>query len=104
MGLIMLILVGIVPTAYALNHALPASETQDFVAVSRQTANLLDKYVQRSAVGSDPQQDVEEYVRNRTFTPTTMLGLRQLVNERGRRKYVRDSRQGTAESRAQLPQ
>ena len=34
MGLIMLILVGTVPTAYALNHAVRTKETQDFVAVS----------------------------------------------------------------------
>jgi len=34
MGLIMLILIGLVPTAYALNRAVPASATMDFVAVS----------------------------------------------------------------------
>ena len=38
MGLIMLILIGTVPTAYALNHAVPAEQTQDFVAVSQQAA------------------------------------------------------------------
>ena len=36
MGLIMLILIGLVPTAYALNRAVPASATADFVAVSQQ--------------------------------------------------------------------
>ena len=36
MGLIMLILIGTVPTAYALNHAVPAQDSQDFVAVSQQ--------------------------------------------------------------------
>jgi PiT family inorganic phosphate transporter len=34
MGLIMLILIGTVPTAYALNHAVGANQTQDFIAVS----------------------------------------------------------------------
>src|SRR5580704_1157630 len=38
MGLIMLILIGTVPTAYAVNHAVTAQQTQDFVAVSTQTA------------------------------------------------------------------
>src|SRR5215471_12189157 len=38
MGLIMLILIGTVPTAYALNHAVSARESQDFVAVSAHTA------------------------------------------------------------------
>src|SRR5271167_2164348 len=46
MGLIMLILIGTVPTTYALNHAVTASESQDFIAVSQQTAASLDKYVQ----------------------------------------------------------
>src|ERR1043166_7922421 len=44
MGLIMLILVGTVPTAYALNHAVPASKTQDFLAVSSVTAEALGHY------------------------------------------------------------
>ncbi len=34
MGLIMLILIGTVPTAYALNHAVTPQHSQDFVAVS----------------------------------------------------------------------
>jgi inorganic phosphate transporter, PiT family len=34
MGLIMLILVGTVPTAYALNHAGGYGEVQSFIAVS----------------------------------------------------------------------
>ena len=33
MGLIMLILVGTVPTAYALNHAVTPGQTADFLAV-----------------------------------------------------------------------
>jgi PiT family inorganic phosphate transporter len=34
MGLIMLILIGAAPTAYALNHAMPASETPHFLTVT----------------------------------------------------------------------
>ena len=34
----MLILIGTVPTAYALNHAVSAKESQDFIAVSAQAA------------------------------------------------------------------
>ena len=41
MGLIMLILIGTVPTAYALNHAVTAQQTQDFIAVSTQAAQTL---------------------------------------------------------------
>src|SRR5579862_8417252 len=45
MGLIMLILIGTVPTAYALNHAIGYGQVQDFAAVSQQAANVLSGYV-----------------------------------------------------------
>ena len=35
MGLIMLILIGTVPTAYALNHAMPESEMRTFATTSQ---------------------------------------------------------------------
>ena len=81
MGLIMLILIGLVPTAYALNRAVPASATMDFVAVSAQADRVLDKYVSGSAVISDPRDVVQEYIRSKKFTPDTMLALRQIVND-----------------------
>ena len=80
MGLIMLILIGTVPTAYALNHAVSAKQTQDFVAVSKQTAEMLGSYVSPQAVVGDSRDEVTDYVRTRNFTPNTMLALRQLVN------------------------
>ncbi len=83
MGLIMLILIGTVPTSYALNHAVTARESQDFIAVSRETAVVLDRYVSKDAVTGDPRQDVTEYVRTRELTPNTMLALRSLVNDFG---------------------
>jgi len=80
MGLIMLILIGTVPTTYALNHAVTASQSQDFVAVSRQTAETLDKYVESKASIGDPSEDVTDYIRTKDFKPNTMLALRELVN------------------------
>src|SRR5262252_1306710 len=41
MGLIMLILIGTVPTAYALNRAVSAKESQDFIASSKVTTDML---------------------------------------------------------------
>ena len=58
MGLIMLILIGTVPTAYALNHAITPQQSPDFVAVSQQAANTLDNYVNPNAVVVDPRDDV----------------------------------------------
>ncbi len=80
MGLIMLILIGTVPTAYAVNHAVTTEQTADFVAVSTQTANMLDHYVSPSAVIGDSRDEVTDYIRTKNFTPNTMLALRELVN------------------------
>jgi inorganic phosphate transporter, PiT family len=80
MGLIMLILIGTVPTAYAVNHAVTYQQTQDFVAVSTQTADMLNHYVSPAAVVGDPREEVTDYIRTKQFTPNTMLALRNLVN------------------------
>jgi inorganic phosphate transporter, PiT family len=80
MGLIMLILIGTVPTAYAVDHAVSFQQTQDFVAVSTQTAEMLSHYVNPSAVVGDSRDEVTDYIRTKQFTPNTMLALRELVN------------------------
>jgi inorganic phosphate transporter, PiT family len=83
MGLIMLILIGTVPTAYALNHAVTFKESQDFIAVSQQAADAVDHYVDRNAVVGDPRDDVTEYIRTKQFNANTMLALRTLINDIG---------------------
>ncbi len=83
MGLIMLILVGTVPTAYALNHAITHKDSDDFIAVSQQATNTLSNYVSPSAVVGDDRDEVTAYVSSKQFTPNTMLALRQLVNDIG---------------------
>jgi inorganic phosphate transporter, PiT family len=83
MGLIMLILIGTVPTTYALNHAAKPRQTQDFIAVSQQAAQTLDKYVDAGAAIGDPRDDVTEFIRTKEFKPNTMLAMRSLVNAVG---------------------
>ncbi len=80
MGLIMLILVGIVPSTYALNRAIPATHTVEFVAVSAQTVSTLQRYVPAGATTAEPREDVQEYVRTRKLKPYTLLAMSQLVN------------------------
>jgi inorganic phosphate transporter, PiT family len=80
MGLIMLILIGTVPTTYALNHAVTSRQSQDFIAVSLQTAETLSKYVENKAAIGDPRDEVTEYIRTKEFKPNTMLAMRELVN------------------------
>jgi inorganic phosphate transporter, PiT family len=81
MGLIMLILIGTVPTAYALNHAIGYNQVQDFAAVSQQAANVLSGYVSKDAVMDDARTDLTDYIRTKQFTPNTMLAARQLALE-----------------------
>ncbi len=81
MGLIMLILIGTVPTAYALNHAVGYSQVQDFVAVSEQAAKVLSAHVDSNAVIDDPRADLTEYLQTKKETPTTVLAERQMVLE-----------------------
>jgi len=83
MGLIMLILIGTVPTAYALNHAVTARQSQEFVMVSNQAAAALSHYVSPNAVIGDARDDVTAYIRTKEFNPNTMLALRTLVSDIG---------------------
>ena len=82
MGLIMLILIGTVPTAYALNHALPGSYTQDFAAVSTQSVSALGHYAPSSApYEGDARAEVAAYVRTRTLAPATIPALGRFVGD-----------------------
>jgi PiT family inorganic phosphate transporter len=82
MGLIMLILIGTVPTAYALNHAVSPMEIQDFIAASEQAGHILDRHVDKNGVlGPDARAEVTDYIRTRQLQPDTLLALRELVED-----------------------
>jgi PiT family inorganic phosphate transporter len=83
MGLIMLILVGTVPTAYALNHAVTPAQMADFMAVSQQTVQVISKYVKPSAIVGDSRADLTHYISTKQFDDNTMLALRQYINDIG---------------------
>jgi PiT family inorganic phosphate transporter len=83
MGLIMLILVGTVPTAYALNHAVSPAQTADFLAASAQTEQVVSKYVNPNALVGNSRDELTEYIRTKEFKADTMLALRQYINEIG---------------------
>ncbi len=78
MGLIMLILIGTVPTAYALNKAVTPAETQTFVAVANQAAATFGKYTNGVAPSANPRADVELYVQHRELTPAVIPAVQQL--------------------------
>ncbi|HEY6447548.1 MAG TPA: inorganic phosphate transporter [Acidobacteriaceae bacterium] len=82
MGLIMLILIGTVPTAYALNHAIGYDQVQNFAAVSEQTVQTVAHDTAPGAsVSGDPREVLTDYIRTRHYSFNTMLALRQMVTE-----------------------
>jgi len=83
MGLIMLILVGTVPTAYALNRAMPASEMPRFVAVAQVTEQSLLKMTNNAAAPADPRAVLSQYVRTQQLNDTVLPATAALVGDIG---------------------
>ncbi len=82
MGLIMLILIGTVPTAYALNHTVTAHDIQDFIAASEQAVSVVDRHVDKSAIMSgDPRAELTDYLRTKKLQPSTMTALRESIHD-----------------------
>ena len=82
MGLIMLILIGTVPTAYALNHAVSSHDTQSFIAASEQAGLIIERHVDKSGIlGDDARAEVTDYIRTKEIKPDTMLALRELIDD-----------------------
>ena len=80
MGLIMLILVGTVPTAYALNRAMPAHETAQFAAVAQATHDSLLKVAANDPVSEpDARRVLSDYVRTKQAGSQTIPALATLV-------------------------
>jgi PiT family inorganic phosphate transporter len=81
MGLIMLILIGTVPTAYALNHAIGFNQVQDFAAVSQQAANTLQGYVSPTGSVGDPRADIVRFLQTKQVEPETAAAEQLLIHE-----------------------
>jgi PiT family inorganic phosphate transporter len=82
MGLIMLILIGTVPTAYALNHAVSTHDIQDFIAASERAVSIVDAHVDKEAIlGPDARAELTDYLRTKKVQPVTMTALRELIRD-----------------------
>ena len=79
MGLIMLILIGTVPTAYALNRALPESQVQRFITASQAASAVIDQKAAGHNVLGDPRPAVTAYVASHTLNEGTYPSLAVLV-------------------------
>ena len=78
MGLIMLILIGTVPTVYALNHAVGPGQVQVFSENATRAQAVLAAHGGKDNV-ADPRAAVTDAVRLRQVTPESVPALRQLI-------------------------
>ncbi|WP_415209120.1 inorganic phosphate transporter [Rudaea sp.] len=82
MGLIMLILIGTVPMAYALNRAMPADQVTPFVAMATTTQASLNKYATGPAP-ADSRKALSEYVRTRAWNDQVVPALGAITGDIG---------------------
>lgn len=83
MGLIMLILVGTVPLAYALNRAMPADEVTRFGAVVQVTQQSLTKAAPGVATPPDARATLTGFIRTHDYKPEVLTALAQVTGEIG---------------------
>src|SRR5229473_1016487 len=81
MGLIMLILIGTVPTAYALNRTPAPTHVESFRAASIAAARVIEKQAAGYNVLGDPRPAVTLYVSQRKLNEGTFVSLAALVKE-----------------------
>ena len=82
MGLIMLILVGTLPMAYALNRAMPADQSVQFAAVAQVTQQALTKAAPLPAP-ADSRQTLSNYIRDKQATPELIPALAVMAGKIG---------------------
>lgn len=81
MGLIMLILIGTVPTAYALNRALPESQIAQFTINSEAASKIIEGKAAGYNVIGDPRPAVTNYVAEHQINEGTFPSLAVLVRD-----------------------
>jgi PiT family inorganic phosphate transporter len=82
MGLIMLILIGCIPTAYALNNAMSPTDSAAFVALSEKTTVQL-KTVAPAPANLDSRQVLSDYVRTKEMNPSVLPALAAMTQNIG---------------------
>ena len=82
MGLIMLILIGTVPMAYALNRAMPVDQMTQFAAVAQVTQESIVKAAP-TAAPADPRAALSEYVRTKELKAEVLPALAAITGSIG---------------------
>src|ERR1700689_892183 len=81
MGLIMLILIGTVPTAYALNRALPPDQLQVFASRSQAASAVVEQKAAGHTVLGNPRPAVTAFVASHELNEGTYPSLAVLVSD-----------------------
>ncbi len=97
MGLIMLILIGTVPTAYALNHAVGPNQLPDFIASSEHAVHIMSQAqvtgdatetpaTQSFAsvqgdINSKDRGEIERFISSRKISPATPAAVSDLMDK-----------------------
>ena len=90
MGLIMLILIGTVPTAYALNHAVGPNQVPAFIASSEQAIKIMGSATAQDATATPAKGgdlngtqggEVERYISDRKLSPATTGAVADLARK-----------------------
>lgn len=81
MGLIMLILIGTVPTSYALNRALPASHIAAFTSASEAASKVVEGRAAGYRVLGDPRPAVTQYISRHELNEGTFPSLAVLMRD-----------------------
>ena len=81
MGLIMLILIGTVPTAYALNRAMPEEAVTQFSTVAASARESLSAMIRDEAAPADARAALADYVRTQTLNDATLPALAAVAGD-----------------------
>ncbi len=83
MGLIMLILIGTVPTAYALNRAMPDSQVAAYVQTTTDTVAAVKPFVKDAAPaeGKAVREALTEFVRTKALAANTLGSFSALASD-----------------------
>jgi PiT family inorganic phosphate transporter len=79
MGLIMLILIGTVPTAFALNYAVTGKDLASFHATSQSAVSTLNELAGTATLSGDPQAVLTKTIQTKTMQPDTLPALSALI-------------------------
>src|SRR6202451_218479 len=81
MGLIMLILIGVAPTAYALNRSPPEGHAAQFIASAHAISKIVEAHSAGYNVIGDPRPAVTDYVHAHHIAESTYPSLAVLVKD-----------------------